>query len=199
MAKGKNKKNRKRDMAARAQSPASSVDDASDVGEAPTTDAEPVERNGGQRARTVARRADPGSRVGGMSIYKPGQGYYTRMGTAIGAGVLLAGLWNFMYGEMEVYVDPDTPWTMYLQIGVPALVVVAMGALVYWLVGKNRRTCDFLILTEGEMKKVSWSTGREVVGSTKVVIFVVIAMTLLLFCVDYVFIRFFRLIGVLGG
>jgi len=197
MAKGKNKKKRK--IAARAASSAVSADAEADVGDAPDAAIEPAEQNGGGRSRPVARRADQASHVGGVSIYKPGQGYYTRMGTAIGAGILLVGLGNFMFGEMEVYVDPDTPWTLDLQLGVPFLVVVALGVLVYWLVGKNHRTCDFLILTEGEMKKVSWSTTREVVGSTKVVIFVVIAMTVLLFCVDYVFMRFFRLIGVLGG
>ncbi len=159
---------------------------------------QPDEMQVSRRPPGGGRRVERTARVGGLSIYKPGQGYYTRVGTAIGAGILLAGLWSFLAGELEVYIDPDRPWTTYVQLGVPTLVVAILGFAVYWVVGKSRRTSDFMILTEGEMKKVSWSTRKEVIGSTKVVIFVVIAMSLLLFVVDYVFMRVFRWIGVLG-
>lgn len=157
-----------------------------------------AEVGGLETARIAApRRAARATRVGGLSIYKPGQGYYTRVGTAIGAGILTAGMWNMLFNELEYYVDNDVPWTFYLQIGVPTLVAAVLGFLVYWIVGKNRRTCDFMILTEGEMKKVSWSSRKEVIGSTKVVIFTVVAMATLLFVVDLVFAIFFHWIGVL--
>ncbi|MFQ6049008.1 MAG: preprotein translocase subunit SecE [Phycisphaerae bacterium] len=54
-----------------------------------------------------------------------------------------------------------------------------------------------MIATEGEMKKVSWSTRREVIGSTKVVIAVVIMLAVMLFVVDTVFAVFFNFIDVL--
>ena len=71
--------------------------------------------------------------------------------------------------------------------------------LTYWLVGVNRKACDFLIATEGEMKKVSWSTKNELWGSTKVVIFFTLLMALLLFIVDLFFLFVFSAIGVLKG
>jgi len=47
------------------------------------------------------------------------------------------------------------------------------------------------------MKKVSWSTKKEIIASTKVVIFVVVLMGLLLAGIDLIFMWFFRSIGVL--
>jgi preprotein translocase SecE subunit len=210
MAKGKKKSKKRKDrLAPSSGGPAVSVEDdhaGTQRADELASEREEDEAGGGRADDVqappgqpgVPRRADRAARVGGLSIYKPGQGYYTRVGTAVGAGILLAGLWGFLAGELEVYIDPDKPWTTYIQLGVPTVVVVILGFMVYWVVGKSRRTSDFMILTEGEMKKVSWSTRKEVIGSTKVVIFVVIAMSLLLFVVDYVFMRFFRWIGVLG-
>jgi len=54
-----------------------------------------------------------------------------------------------------------------------------------------------MIATEGEMKKVSWSTRHEVVGSTKVVIMFTLLLAVALFVVDLVFQRAFSWIGVL--
>jgi preprotein translocase SecE subunit len=54
-----------------------------------------------------------------------------------------------------------------------------------------------MIATEGEMKKVNWSTRREIIGSTKVVIVFTLLLTLVLFVVDMIFITFFGWIGVL--
>ena len=54
-----------------------------------------------------------------------------------------------------------------------------------------------MIATEGEMKKVSWSTRQEIIGSTKVVIFTTIFLAMLLFLVDLCFMKFFQFIGVL--
>lgn len=210
MAKGKKKgKKNRRQMLPGGDVATASLDEHRMPGEAseasePGSDEDSGEPNA-ERSSSADSRVGAGGRVvrparvggGGLSVYKPGQGYYTRVGTAIGAGILIAGLWNMLYGELEIYVDADVPWTFYLQIGVPTLVAVALGFLIYWVVGKNRRTCDFMILTEGEMKKVSWSTRREVIGSTKVVIFTVIAMAVLLFVVDLGFSFFFHWIGVL--
>ena len=58
-------------------------------------------------------------------------------------------------------------------------------------------SCDFLIATEGEMKKVSWSTRREVIGSTKVVVLFTFLLAVLLFVVDFTFKTMFTLINVL--
>ncbi len=61
----------------------------------------------------------------------------------------------------------------------------------------GRKAGDFMIATEGEMKKVNWSSKREVVGSTKVVIMFTLLMAMLLFVVDLVFQALFKALNVL--
>jgi preprotein translocase SecE subunit len=55
---------------------------------------------------------------------------------------------------------------------------------------------DFMIAAEGELKKVNWSSRKEVAVSTMIVILVVFAMAILLGATDMVFQFVFRqLIG----
>ena len=86
---------------------------------------------------------------------------------------------------------------MLLAKGSPLAFMVVFGLLVYWLVYVHRTSSDFLIATEGEMKKVNWSTRREIIGSTKVVIVFTALMATLLFMFDLMFQFVFRYIGVL--
>ncbi|OHB67799.1 MAG: preprotein translocase subunit SecE [Planctomycetes bacterium RBG_13_60_9] len=51
---------------------------------------------------------------------------------------------------------------------------------------------DFLVAAEGELKKVNWSSRKEIAVSTIVVIIVVIAMAVLLGATDLVFSMVFR-------
>ena len=46
---------------------------------------------------------------------------------------------------------------LYLQAAGVALMVILGSALAWWLVGMNTATVEFLIATDGEMKKVNWS------------------------------------------
>jgi preprotein translocase SecE subunit len=132
-----------------------------------------------------------------FSVYKPGQGRYTRLGTVGGAAIVgLAGA-GYLYDKISVIRDPNVSWTLWVQAGVPVLALGLMALLVYWLVGAKPGACDFLIATEGEMKKVNWSTRREVVGSTKVVIALVLILAMVLFVVDVLFTVFFSSLGVL--
>ena len=85
----------------------------------------------------------------------------------------------------------------YLRYGIPTLVTVAVGVLVFWLVNRAKNA-DFLIATEGEMKKVSWSSRKEVVGSTKVVITTTLIVAMILYGVDIIFRLFFIRLCVLG-
>jgi len=85
-----------------------------------------------------------------------------------------------------------------LLSGLMASVVIIGGALVaYWLVGVRQGTVEFLIATDFEMKRVNWSTPREIIGSTYVVIAACVLVTLSLFLFDRVFENFFKLLGVL--
>ncbi|MCP4591378.1 MAG: preprotein translocase subunit SecE [bacterium] len=142
-----------------------------------------------------ARSAEPGRSF--FDWYKRGQGTYTRYGTAAGAGVIIAAGGDFLYKQLVF--DSDAPWTLWVKIGVPLAVVVAMGLVVWWVVGVYRRSCDFMIATEGEMKKVSWSSRRELLGWAKVVIMFTALMAVILFTVDIIFMAFFNTIGVLRG
>lgn len=136
-------------------------------------------------------------RGGFFQVYKPGQGYYTRLGTGVFFGVLILWAAHFAFEQMGAFQDPKVPWTLYLRYGVPVALLVVLGLILYWIVCVNHAAVDFFVATEGEMKKVSWSTKREVIGSTKVVIATVIILGAMLFVVDLVFMLFFNWIGVL--
>jgi preprotein translocase subunit SecE len=131
-----------------------------------------------------------------FEVYKRGQGYYTRVGTAVGGGALILAGGNFLFDQLKIF-DTDASWALWVQVGVPVIVIVLLGLLLYWVVGVNRKSCDFMIATEGEMKKVSWSSRRELIGSTKVVIMFTILIAVLLFVTDIVFMLLFGAINVL--
>ncbi len=150
-----------------------------------------VSRSGGYAEKAAARQG------GFFEVYKPGQGYYTRLGSGVFFGVLI--LWgaHFAFESMALFRNDQKPWTLYLQYGVPVAVLIGVGLVLYWILCLNHRAVDFFVATEGEMKKVSWSSRREVIGSTKVVIGTVLIMGFILFVVDLIFMMFFNWIGVL--
>lgn len=124
-----------------------------------------------------------------VEIYKRGQGKYTRLitlGSAVGLA-LIAG------GAMSEFLKPYV--NTYVRYGVPTIMVAAIAVLVLWIVNRPK-SADFLIATEGEMKKVSWSSRKEVIGSTKVVIITTFIMSIILFGVDLAFIFLFKAIKV---
>ena len=120
---------------------------------------------------------------------------HVRWGTAIGAGVIAVALAAFVYDRIQLatYVESH----FFIRTLVPVVVLLACAYLIFWLVGRSPGTVDFMIATEGEMKKVNWSTRKEIWGATKVVIVTVLALSFILFVVDIVFIVVFSTIGVL--
>ena len=129
-------------------------------------------------------------------IYKGGQGYYTRMGTTIGASLLgmlgLYWLWGY-----AISVRVGTINQNYVAGGICLIVGAIVGAIIYYYVFLKPSSGDFLIATEGEMKKVNWSTRREIVGSTGVVIFLMFVATVFIFIIDQILVLIFTSIGVL--
>jgi len=93
-----------------------------------------------------------------------------------------------------------TSLSEYLVYAIPLVIVAGVLLLMYWIVNRPR-SADFMIATEGEMKKVHWSSRAEIVGGTKVVIATTLIMAALLWAVDLAFGFFFKAIGVLqiGG
>jgi len=66
-------------------------------------------------------------------------------------------------------------------------------------VGVKPKTVDFLIATDGEMKKVNWSTKKVIRDSTYVVIGATFLIAGVIALADIVLFKFFQAIGVLGG
>ncbi len=73
---------------------------------------------------------------------------------------------------------------------VPVGLFVVLGLLIFWLMNKST-VADFMIAAEGEMKKVSWSSRKEIADSTIIVIVVVILVAMLLGVTDLSFQMFF--------
>jgi preprotein translocase SecE subunit len=119
------------------------------------------------------------------AIRKIGQGYWTRLLSVIGFGLLgvLGAIWLWRlfetsdFGVAPVYVASIAAFTF----------MAVIGAVLWWFVGSNAKSVDFLVATEGEMKKVNWSTRREIVGSTLVVIAITLVISLFCWVWDFAF------------
>jgi preprotein translocase SecE subunit len=150
---------------------------------------------GGGAGAVVAHR--PAGEGGFFTIYKRGQGYWTRMGTAIGAALIAFLFAEFVYGRLKVAVTvykwPLNTWAM---VGIAAAVFAGI-MLFAWRMMNKPGNADFLIATDSEMKKVNWTTRKELIGSTKVVIFFMVLIAALLFALDVLFGYFFHIIKVL--
>ena len=133
------------------------------------------------------RAADTGP--GFFHIYKPGQGYWTRMGTAAAAALVAALTAHFLYQQLPVWLrnfgmsqDAARPTSIWIIAGL----LIAFGLFVFYLMNKPTNA-DFLIATDSEMKKVNWTSKKELMGSTKVVIIFMFLIAAMLFAFDIVF------------
>lgn len=86
---------------------------------------------------------------------------------------------------------------IYVQGGFVVLTVLAGAIAIVYFVAIKKGSVDFLIATDGEMRKVNWSTRKDVINSTWVVIGASLLLGVYLFGFDTVFALFFRTIGVL--
>ena len=129
-------------------------------------------------------------------IYKKGQGYWTRLMSAIALGliVLMGVVWLW---DLLATARVGTIQTVYLQAAGAVIVLGVFGYLGYYLLARKSGVVDFMIATEGEMKKVNWSSRREILGSTWIVIALTIIIAILCFAYDRVFQLLFQWIDVL--
>jgi preprotein translocase subunit SecE len=116
----------------------------------------------------------------GLKIYKRGQGYYTRLYSALVSFSILA------TGCYALFRQLEGTGNVWVKAFVPVGVCVVFSLLIFWIVNKPN-IADFMISAEGEIKKVSWSSRKEIIASTMVVIFVVAAMAGMLYAADWVF------------
>ena len=151
---------------------------------------------GGEKRPAPAVKDEGG---GFFHIYKKGQGYWTRMGTAAGAALIAALTANFLYHQLPVWIGAvgvESAKAKSLSIYIIGALLIGFALLVFWLMNKPANA-DFMIQTDSEMKKVNWTSRRELMGSTKVVIIFMFLIAFLLFAFDIIFGFFFYFIGVL--
>lgn len=119
-----------------------------------------------------------------FSIYKPGQGYWTRTLTAVGAGTLvLAGVAALWINILPRFVTENL---YYWRAGVCVAVILGFTLLLFYLLNKPK-IADFMIAVEAEMKKVNWPSRKEIIGSTVVVIAGTFLLAGLLFVINTFF------------
>jgi preprotein translocase SecE subunit len=137
------------------------------------------------------------ARVGFFHIYKSGQGYWTRMGSVLGALLIIVFTCHFFWDQVrprfEFLVAREH---MKLSLAITAAIFVGLSALTWWLLNRAGNV-DFLIATDSEMKKVNWTSKKELLGSTKVVIVFMLVIAAFLFLVDLIFHYLFFFMGVL--
>ena len=131
-----------------------------------------------------------------VGIYKQGQGYWVRLMSAIGFGLLVMmgviWLWDQLAGVRIGTLEP-----VYVQGGISVIVIAICGLIGYQLIGRKPNFIDFMIATEGEMRKVNWSTRREIFGSTILVILLTLLIAVYCKVADLAFSAFFQWIDVL--
>jgi preprotein translocase SecE subunit len=137
--------------------------------------------------------------------FKPSQGLRVRRGTVIGLLVLgLCGIWTLISHHLlrsGSHWQLDVPFSKELFGGtlmVPimyhlsATLPIVLGVALLWFswrVVNWPAFADFLIATEAEMNKVSWTTRKRLWQDTVVVLVTVFLMTLFLFIVDILWIK----------
>lgn len=129
-----------------------------------------------------------------LTIYKKEQGLGTRLTAFLSCeGMLLWGV-NNLYEvfplEHSVYGSLYHTRLIGVEINLTymtlicAAVFLLFSALIFWFFNRQK-PADFLIETEGELKKVSWPAGHEFIGASIAVMVVILFTTIYLYLVDY--------------
>ena len=126
-----------------------------------------------------------------FEIYKPGQAKYTRLGSAFGFGIVVVLGCLLFYQKLE-----GADLGLWVATMVPVGVSAGFAILIFWL-SSRPLVADFLIAAESEMKKVSWSSRKEIAVSTFIVIVLVVIMAIFLGVADLGFqLFFFEIFGI---
>jgi preprotein translocase subunit SecE len=122
-------------------------------------------------------------------LYKPMQGRQARLFTGLALAVIVAlGVWRLF----ESLTESTTP----TRFGVPAAAALVLGWLIFRVV-QYPPFVEFLIATEAEMNKVSWTRRDDLYRATVVVLVTVALMTLFLLVADVFWGFLLQLLGVL--
>jgi preprotein translocase subunit SecE len=124
-----------------------------------------------------------------VDLYKPMQGWHARVYTAVALGLIVAaGAWR-----VEEATHDYSP---YWRFGSPAVFALVLGWVVFRIM-HFPPFAEFLIATEAEMNKVSWTSKDDLIRATMVVLATVVLMAGFLFLVDTLWTFILRLIHVL--
>lgn len=118
-----------------------------------------------------------------FEIYKAGQGERVRNGLALIAGILLCfgcySLYSYLSGFPSLERNFTKAFGEDVAINWSMLISAAVflgGSVVLYRLYNRPTIADFLIETEAELHKVTWSTKREVINHSIVVIVTVIVL-----------------------
>ena len=127
-----------------------------------------------------------------VSLYKPLQGRQARLYTAIALGfIIVMGLREL---HLTLTAQPRiSPLGTYL---IPTAVGLVLGWITFRLL-QFPPFVEFLIATEAEMNKVSWTSREDLKRATTVVLVTVALMAVFLFGVDWLWSNLLQAIGVL--
>jgi len=148
---------------------------------------------GTQVAQSKRRLAPFFTNLVRANLYNPKQGRLARRCTEIALGVVLVlGLWR-LHETLYSY-EPA------VRLGVPLAVGLVLGWLTFRLM-QFPPFVEFLIATEAEMNKVSWTSRDDLYRATTVVLSTVVLMAVFLFGVDFLWSHLLQIVGVLkfGG
>jgi preprotein translocase subunit SecE len=162
-------------------------------------DEEREQRQAPQQRPAPQTKPKPAGGPSFFTIYKKGQGYWTRMGTAIGAGFLGLVIAFELYHQIPTFLPGGAESAQRdnrIALGVALAFLAAYSIWAYWFTNKPS-TVDFLVATDSEMKKVNWTSRKDLIASTKIVIIFMLIIAVFLFSCDLLFGAFFHLIGVL--
>jgi preprotein translocase subunit SecE len=123
-------------------------------------------------------------------LYKRNQGRLARQLTAAGLGALV------VFGVYVLSQGPLAGFGAEVKTGVPALILLLAGWLIYRLVNWPL-FAEFLISVEAEMNKVSWAGKQELYRATIVVLSTMFFLGVVLFIYDRAWLWILSSIGVL--
>jgi len=126
-------------------------------------------------------------------LYKPMQGWYARVYTGLALGLVAAA------GGMRIY-EASNEYDAVWKISLPTAFAIVLGWIIFRIV-QFPPFAEFLIATEAEMNKVSWTNKEDLIRSTTVVLMTVVLMAVFLFVVDRLWTFILQMLGVLkfGG
>jgi preprotein translocase SecE subunit len=143
-----------------------------------------------------------------LKPYKKGQGLRCRRGTMIGVlAIIGAGLWVYAWSrsltistqwQLDIPFDPQHYLVlMYAPMLTASVLIAILGMWFAYRLVNYPRFADFLIATDAELNKVSWSTRKRLFQDTIVVLTTVILMAVFLLLMDLLWTLVLKGIGVI--